>query len=480
MKALTIERTAKILIFVLLFAMATRIPLDTDVWWHIRSGEYTLTQGMMYSDPFSSTMQGQPWINHSWGSQVILYLIYNVLGDFGLAMFTAVLATAGMFIIYRACYGNVYLRAFALVLGAATAAVFWSPRPQMFSFVFSAVVFLLIHLFKRKNKDLLWALPPLFAIWGNLHAGFSIGFIFLVVTIVGEILGNIFNPGGNDVVPWRGVRKLVIVTLVSAVALVINPYGLNMLLVPFQTLGIGALRDFIQEWMSPNFHDVSTWPFVVLLLGLLGAAGASKMRLDWTEFLLCAVTAFMGLLAGRNIAVFAIVATPVLTYHLDSIMEERGWAFQPLQRASPRIGMINAILLALVCLGALIKIISVVDSNAVNSAKNEYLPVQAVDHLRDNPPGVLFNSYNWGGYLTYALPDSPVFVDGRTDLYGDAFLRRYVGAASGSDWQPLFSEYNVDTVFIEPGSGLANVLREDPNWSVEYEDEQAVIFRRSA
>ncbi|MCA9905931.1 MAG: hypothetical protein KC547_18875, partial [Anaerolineae bacterium] len=133
-----------------------------------------------------------------------------------------------------------------------------------------------------------------------------------------------------------------------------------------------------------------------------------------------------------------------------------------------------------VCLGALIKIISVVDSNAVNSAKNEYLPVQAVDHLRDNPPGVLFNSYNWGGYLTYALPDSPVFVDGRTDLYGDAFLRRYVGAASGSDWQPLFSEYNVDTVFIEPGSGLANVLREDPNWSVEYEDEQAVIFRRSA
>ncbi|MCA9907749.1 MAG: hypothetical protein KC519_03805, partial [Anaerolineae bacterium] len=70
MKALTIERTAKILIFVLLFAMATRIPLDTDVWWHIRSGEYTLTQGMMYSDPFSSTMQGQPWINHSWGSQV--------------------------------------------------------------------------------------------------------------------------------------------------------------------------------------------------------------------------------------------------------------------------------------------------------------------------------------------------------------------------------------------------------------------------
>ncbi|MCC6612187.1 MAG: hypothetical protein IT320_01855 [Anaerolineae bacterium] len=480
MKALTIERTAKILIFVLLFAMATRIPLDTDVWWHIRSGEYTLNNGMIYSDPFSSTMQGQPWVNHSWGSQIILYVTYNLLGDFGLAMFTAVLATAGMFILYQASYGNVYLRAFVLVLGAATAAVFWSPRPQMFSFLFSAVVFLLIHLFKRKNKDLLWALPPLFAIWGNLHAGFSIGFIFLIITIVGETLGNITNPGGADVVPWRGVRKLVIVTLVSVVALVINPYGLNMLAVPFQTLGIGALRDNIQEWMSPNFHEATTWPFVLLLLSLLGAAGASVMRLDWSEYLLCAVTAFMALLAGRNIAIFAIVATPVLSYHLDSILKERGWAFEPLQRVSSRIGLINAILLGLVCLGALIKVVSVLDANAVNEAKNDALPVQAVDYLRENPPGVLFNSYNWGGYLTYALPETPVFVDGRTDLYGDAFLKRYIDAATGRDWQDLFGEYNVDTVLVEPGSGLANALRADPDWSVEYEDQLAVIFEQAA
>ncbi len=134
MRQLTIERAAVIILFMLLFALATRIPVDTDTWWHIRSGEYTLTQGMIYADPFSFTKAGEPWINHSWGAQIALYAIWQIAGNFGLAVFVAGLATAGMWFVYKMSAGSAYLRAFAIVLGAATAAVFWSPRPQMFSF----------------------------------------------------------------------------------------------------------------------------------------------------------------------------------------------------------------------------------------------------------------------------------------------------------------------------------------------------------
>ena len=81
MRSLTIERSMTIILFALIFALATRVPVDTDTWWHIRSGEYTLTHGMIYADPFSFTMLGQPWINHSWGSQIVLYGAWQLAGQ---------------------------------------------------------------------------------------------------------------------------------------------------------------------------------------------------------------------------------------------------------------------------------------------------------------------------------------------------------------------------------------------------------------
>lgn len=480
MRQLTIERAASIIIFALLFALATRIPIDTDTWWHIRSGEHTLTQGMIYADPFSFTMRGEPWINHSWAAQIVMYGFWQVAGNFGLAVLTSLLATGGMYMVYRMSAGNVYLRGFALVIGAATAAVFWSPRPQMFSFFLGAVVLYLLHRYKREKVDQLWLIPPVMVLWVNLHAGFSMAFILMGGMIAGEVLGNLFNPQGADVIGWGRLRKLVLVALVSAAVLVINPYGLQIYSVPFQTVSIGALQDFIQEWNSPNFHERQTWPFIGLLLGLLGAAGASRRQLDWSDFVLVSGTAFMALLAGRNIALFAVVATPVLTYHLQSLLEERGWVLETIKRPTRRMAQLNAVLVALVLVGSLAKVLLVLDAETVAEGQAMFLPVAATDYLQSNDlSGPMFNSYNWGGYLIFYAPDEPVFVDGRTDLYGDTFLQTYLQTAVGAEgWRDTLNEYGIRLVFVEARSGLARRLRDEPGWSPVYEDDLAVIFTR--
>jgi hypothetical protein len=480
MRQLTIERAAVVIIFALLLALAVRIPTDTDTWWHIRSGEHTLTDGFIYADPFSFTMQGEPWTNHSWGSQALMYAVWQIGGNFGLVLFTAGLATGGMVFVYRMSSGNVYLRGFALVLGAATAAVFWSARPQMLSFFLSAVVLYLLFLFKYKKIDRLWLLPVVMGIWGNLHAGFSIGFIFLGAVIVGEIVNHLLNPQGEHIIAWKGIRKLILVSLVSAAALVINPYGLNMLLVPFQTVSIGALREFIQEWNSPNFHERQTWPFIALLVGLLGAAGASNRRMDWTEWFLVSGTAFMGLLAGRNIAVFAVVATPVLTWHLDTLLQERGWVLRSVKFATLSQARLNAILIGVISLAALAKIVLVLDAETVYEAQSTILPVAAAEYLEaENPPGNMFNSYNWGGYLMFAAPQYPVYVDGRTDLYGSDFLVEWRQVAlGGGDWRTVLDEADINLVVVENGSGLARNLEEADDWRLDYEDDLAVVYVR--
>src|SRR5690606_32183221 len=92
----------------------------------------------------------------------------------------------------------------------------------------------------------------------------------------------------------------------------------------------------------------------------------------------------------------------------------------------------------------------------------------------------MFNSYNWGGYLMFKLPQYRVFVDGRTDLYGDfVFVYRDIALALG-DWRTLLEEYQIQFIVIEKNSPLDLALRDDGAWVLSYEDDLAVIWQRSA
>ncbi len=92
----------------------------------------------------------------------------------------------------------------------------------------------------------------------------------------------------------------------------------------------------------------------------------------------------------------------------------------------------------------------------------------------------MFNSYNFGGYLAWALyPDVPVYVDGRTDLYDDKFLTEYLNTASaGPGWERTLIDRNISFAVVESGSPLAKELARDPAWAVRYRDPLAVVIMR--
>ena len=481
MRGLTIQRTLVLVLFALIFAMAARVPVDSDMWWHLRSGEAILGGSFIREDSFSHTMTGAPWVNHSWGAQVIMTVLWQAAGSAGLAFYMAALATGGMVFVWLMARGNPYVSAFALIIGAAAAAVFWSPRPQMLSFFFSALVLWLLLRYQRGESTRLWPLPVVMGVWGNLHAGFSIGFIFMALVIAGEALGNLTTPRRTDGLRWRQIARLVLFALLSAAAVCVNPFGVSMLLVPFQTLGIGALRAFIQEWNPPNFHEAQTLPFLALLFLTFGAVGAARRRLSWTEFALVAGTGYLAFTAGRNIAVFAVVATPVFAGFASDALAARGWQIRPVRRVSPVMAAANALIVLVVLAGAALKFASVSLASVVDVAVRAANPVEALQAMRAaGAPGPLFNSYNWGGWLIYAAHEYPVFVDGRTDLYGDAFLSKvYLPTALGAPgYEETLQRYGVNTVLVEPESGLARMLSLDEAWQALYSDAQASAFVR--
>ena len=104
-------------------------------------------------------------------------------------------------------------------------------------------------------------------------------------------------------------------------------------------------------------------------------------------------------------------------------------------------------------------------------------PVAAVRWMQvHQPEGRLFNSYNWGGYLLWTLPEYPVFIDGRADLYGDDILNQWHAVVNADkDALPLLDQWDVKVVLLEPDWPIIEVLKSN-GWKVEFEDEQAVIL----
>ena len=476
---LSTERAAIAIAFMLLFAMASRVSVDPDMWWHLRIGEYILeTRQPVYADMFSHTYAGTVHRNHSWLAQVVMVAAWRLAGHLGLTLFVSLLATGGMILLYRAGAGAIYMQGFVLVIGAACAAAFWSPRPQMFTFFFSAVLVCLLFALKRRGQVRLWMLPPLLWIWGNCHGGFIIGFVLIGAFALGEWINSRFGFGESRVAP-RMNRNLLWITLLSLALMPLNPLGLQVFAVPFDTIGIGGLRAYIQEWQSPDFSQAQTWGLILLLAALIGAMVASRRRLDATESILVIGTLCLALLSGRNLSLFAVVATPLASIHIHAALSRKRWLFPRRTLESPRRVAINLALIALVAIGTILHVEYVTNERTVNRALLLNFPVDAVRHLKASKlEGKLFNSYNWGGYLIFMAPQHPVFIDGRTDLYRD-FLDDFVAVLSDDAWLRLFTQWDVRIALIETASHLAVQLEAAVDWRREYGDNLASLYVRS-
>jgi hypothetical protein len=486
---LTVRSLMVVMTFSAISALAAKVSVDPDTWWHLRAGQWMLEHHRILTyDPFSWTRSGSLWINHSWLSQVPMYLLWKGFGFAGLNLFTAACVTLAFWFVYLQTEGSVYLRTFVLMLAALSSAVYWWARPEIISFAFAAVFAYILSLYRWQGINRLWLLPLLMGVWVNVHGGFVIGLFLLAITLAGQGVSRLCGQRGPGVLEGVRLPWLAVAGAACAAAVVANPYGLRMLVYPLQTVSMGALRDFIHEWMSPDFHAPETQAFVWLLLGTFAVVALSRRRVDLTDLLLLCGFAYLALLARRNIGLFALIAAPILVRHAAAGLESLGERNPALRAitgrgdgADPPHAALNWTLLALIVAIALARISMPLQPSINRAAIEKSMPVGAVDYIRTaHPPGPMFNSYNWGGYLVWALvPGYPVYIDGRTDLYGDAFLSQYMRVVYGEDeWRAVLARDNIRLVVIESASPLARKLNHEPGWRRGYSDAISSVFRR--
>jgi hypothetical protein len=331
-------------------------------------------------------------------------------------------------------------------------------------------------------------------IWANVHGVFVIGIITWFVYGFGIAWDQFFTRTTNEhqTLPNFFWRYYILGGIASFLASLINPYGFRLWRMIFSHVGSRFLTDNTQEFMTPNFHNIEFWPFLIYIGLLVTLLGLSKRRWQSNMLFNTAFWLAMGLYGGRNVPLFGIAAAPMLSIGLEDLFFEttRKIAFlRKIHNIDNRLQKTERLLT-----GSLLPIISVIfvlaglmmgyrfdDKGLGFDFDPEVFPVKAVDWLKSHPQdGKMFNTFKWGGYLQYRLwPDELVFIDSKSHLYGEEFVRQYLRTLRAEDgWEDILDEYKISWAILPPEAPLSAAIQEELKWETVYKDGTTVVLRK--
>ena len=461
---LSIQRLWTIVAWLLPGIASLGVGMNTiDLAYHLRAGAITLREGSpLARDLFTFTAAGAPWLNQQWGAQVILSWVHQAASWTGLALLRAGLISGIYTALQRACRarGSPPREAALLcVAGFLVAAPYLGLRPQLFGAALFAITILLLDL-RHARPGVLWLLPPLAALWANLHGSFPLA--LLAVAAI------------EDRRDPAHLRRVLGVGAAAAAATLINPFGIR---VWGYALGIATdpvISRIVTEWAPP---DARTLPGAIFFLSLLAVTGWLVLRPSRpprTMVLKLGFLTWLALLAVRAIVWWAI-ALPAL------VAEARQRRTEPrMEGAGGAVALNAAIIAALLLLGL------VLGSRWPRAAENDLLraaPVAVTRELAALGPGMrVFNAQIWGSWFEFALPENPVFVDSRIELFPGRIWDQYYDVSNGREgWQAILDRWDVAAVVAdrEQQAELIPRIRRDPGWRLVYDGEEGLVFLRA-
>jgi hypothetical protein len=455
---------------------------DPDFWWLLRAGRYMVeTRSFPTTDPFSGTAQGAEWLNHAWGFELLVYAVYASAGTTGVILLQGLAASATFGVLYALLRREGVGRGWALALlslGALATHGFWSPRPQLVTYLILAVFVRIIADYQAGRANRLWWLPILTALWANLHGGFLAGPALLALCAAGELLGWGL---GDDAGRGGGVARARVLGLwcaASVAASLVNPFHYRALIFPFQVLGERTSQAWIVEWASPPFGHPQVMVLELMLGLMLVLALGTARPVPWRDLGVLVPLVHLAFQATRNTPLLVIVATPILGRVVSSCAGLHWGRLPELGRRAVAAGALGLVLSSCTLVAGSRHPAQIYRVFRPAFGVADTLPAGAVDFLRrEGRRGTLWNEYVWGGYLVWHLyPDLRVSIDGRAAVYGPGRFREHLTVSElEPGWQDVLGRLDVNAAVVQTGAPLVSALRAS-GWVVRYEDRIATVL----
>ena len=493
----------KQLIFISLFVFlmgffALNQIADFDTFYHLKTGEYIWNNKTIpQTDIFSFTAQGQPWVTHYWLSDVIFHLVFSIANNFWfLIIFVGLIAFFAHFFILKNAFsrGGEFFSTLALIVPIFYLTMdLWVVRPQIFSFLFCAVLLFVLQKAKQQNNyKILFIIPLIILFWANCHAGVLIGLgilLMMVLASIAQILikkWNIFRLGRfiTTIISKRLLLVLIFIFLISLGLSFLNPNGLQSLTY-LQEIKPTAQALGIEEWKSLlSFLSILQAKMflglMILMIGFIFWRFFQRKRLDIFDLGLIVVGVALPLISIRHVIFFPLLVFPIFALEIANLNWWQG--FLERQKPPQKEKNLYQILFLLFLIFLFVKVVGF----SKQSLNNGYLPIQAVNFIeKEELRGPMYN-LEMGGYLIWRLwPEQKVFMDGRNEVYAGKPVEDYIKIAkTEGDWANLIDEYNINYFILWYREPLYNLvakmepLIKEKSFRLVYWDDVALIYAK--
>ena len=434
---------------------------DPDTYWHIATGSWILDhRAIPRVDPFSFTMAGQPWVAHEWLSELLMALAYRALGWNGLVILFGIAsaATVGALARYLARHMSPLPAAIALTLGALCVGPSLLARPHLLAL--PVLIWWTIGLLQAQESRIPppFRLLPLMLIWANLHASFIFGLALIAPIALQAVID-----AKRDA--WRVARNWSLFFVATLATTLLTPHGWRGVLFPFQLMSL-KLVGAIGEWRPLDLH--SFHPIEAALVALLYVVASRRVGIPALRLLIAFALLYLAFKHSRHEMLAGMVGAAVLA-------EPLGRAFGRIQPPPIARGLSwrgAGVAAAIAVLLTMLRF-----AHPILRGDDPVSPVTALAAVpAELLPQPVFNDYEFGGYLIFR--HIKPFIDGRADMYGDAFMFSYLDASrpDRDAFERLAHQYRIRWALLATGGPMAHMVAGLPGWRRIHRDDVAAVF----
>ena len=451
------------------------------IWCHLRTGRWILQNHAIPRTGLFSQLSNSRWIDFSWLYDAFCGAVYALLGlravPLLLMMFNVALAAVTFLV---AGGRHKFWSAAALSALAQFTFLYRRPLPNLFSICFLGLALHWILEARRGNDftHLLW-LPPLFWLWANLDAQFVLGLVLLSMLLLAEITERTLRLPGiwNDDAQRIPLVRLVAIVAACFVATLITPYHIHLIPAALQSAYSPTLFKNFAFMAAMSFRQPQHFVLILLLFSACHRLGRQRSH-DVFKILLLTLWAALAFRVQRDNWTIVLPSIAILG---------ESFGIEGDKSRAARQGSANKEYLYVAAGVAILLALSLffLPSSQTLKARLEHVyPAKACEYIQQNHlPGAIFNDYAWGGYLMWRLPEYPVAMDERLNLYGDEFSAAYFEVIMGKRRMETLPGFAGErTILLPVNLSMTKALTTIPALQQQfrevYRDEIAVVLVR--